>query len=72
MANNQQAKAKTLKWLPALKAPKTILPRQNYEGLNKMAIDLGRESMILKTSVIGADNPDAVPSEPLQDLNPFN
>ena len=71
-AANQPAKAKTFRWLPALKAPKTIIPRQNQEGLSKMALDMGRDVMVFKTDVLGADNPQTVPAEPVRNVNPFD
>jgi predicted Abi (CAAX) family protease len=71
-AANQKPKEKTLRWLPALKAPKTIIPRQNQEGLSKMALDAGRDIMVFKTDVLGANNPDIVPTEPVRNINPFD
>ena len=71
-AANKQANPKTFKWLPALKAPKTILPRQNHEGLSKMALETGRDIMVFKTDVLGADNPNIIPSEPVRNLNPLD
>lgn len=66
MAANKQANPKSLRWLPALKAPKTILPRVNQEGLANMALKSGRDVMIFKTDAVGADNPDIIPSEPFR------
>lgn len=71
-AANQPAKGNSLRWLPALKAPKTIVPRQNHEGLSRMALDSGRDIMVFKTDVLGADNPDIVPTEPVRNINPFD
>jgi predicted Abi (CAAX) family protease len=71
-AANKTPKKRTLRWLPALKAPKTIIPRQNHEGLSKMALDGGREIMVFKTDVIGADNPETIPTEPVRNINPFD
>ena len=71
-AANERPEQKTLRWLPALKAPKTIIPRQNHEGLSRMALDAGRDIMVFKTDVLGADNPDIVPTEPVRNINPFD
>lgn len=71
-AANEKPKGNSLRWLPALKAYKTIVPRQNHEGLSKMALESGRDIMVFKTDVIGADNPDIIPTEPVRNLNPFD
>lgn len=70
-AANKKPK-QTLRWLPALKAPKTIIPRQNQEGLSKMALESGRDIMVFKTDVLGAENPDTIPAEPVRNMNPFD
>jgi predicted Abi (CAAX) family protease len=71
-ANNKVANPKSFRYLPALKAYKTILPRENYEGLTSMALKGERDAMLFKTDTIGADNPQTVPAEPVQNLNPFD
>ena len=70
-AQNKEPK-QTLRWIPALKAPKTIIPRQNHEGLSKMALETGKDIMVFKTDVLGAENPDIVPTEPVRNINPFD
>ena len=72
MAQNKPANPKSFKWLPALKAPNTIVPRQNHEGLSKMALESGKDIMVFKTDVLGADNPDTIPEEPVRNINPFD
>ena len=37
-----------------------------------MALDSGRDIMVFKTDVLGADNPDIVPTEPVRNINPFD
>ena len=71
-AANKPPQGDSLRWIPALKAPKTIIPRQNHEGLSKMALEAGRDVMVFKTDVLGADNPDIVPTEPVRNINPFD
>jgi predicted Abi (CAAX) family protease len=63
-ANNEKVGQHTLRWLPAFKSPKTILPRKNFESLADLAIENGRPLMLVKTSVLGADNPQTIPSQP--------
>lgn len=71
MAANKKAGRKSLRWLPAIKSPKTMFPRRNHETLTKMALDRDRPVMLLKTDVLGADNPEAIPAEPKRGLLPF-
>ena len=63
-ANNQKVGQHTFRWIPAFKSPKTILPRKNFEALADMALDKGRPVMLVKTDVLGADNPQTIPSAP--------
>ena len=63
-ARNEKPKSNSLRWLPALKSPKTVLPRRNTEALVELAIDNKRPALVLKTSTLGADNPETIPSEP--------
>jgi predicted Abi (CAAX) family protease len=63
-ANNEKVGQHTFRWIPAFKSPKTILPRKNFEALADMALDKGRPVMLVKTDVLGADNPETIPSAP--------
>ncbi|ODT62323.1 hypothetical protein ABS71_15900 [bacterium SCN 62-11] len=63
-ANNEKVGQHTFRWILAFKSPKTILPRKNFEALADMALDKGRPVMLVKTDVLGADNPETIPSAP--------
>lgn len=63
-ANNEKVGAHELRWLPALKSPNTILPRKNLEKLTELALENQKSVLLVKTDVLGADNPQAVPLEP--------
>lgn len=65
-ANNKKPGRMSLRWLPAIKSPKTIIPRANQEALTKLALKNERPVMLLKTDVLGANNPETVPCEPIR------
>ena len=71
-ARNERSNPKSLRWLPALKVPNTVLPRANADGLTEMAIKADKPVMIIKTDVVGADNPGVDPLPPLRNLIPFD
>lgn len=63
-AHNQKVGRHKLRWIPALKSPNTILPRKNLEKLTELALDNKKPVLLVKTDVLGADNPGTIPSEP--------
>lgn len=65
-ANNEKPGRKSLRWLPAIKSPKTIIPRANHEALTELALKNERPVMLVKTDVLGANNPETIPCEPIR------
>lgn len=63
-ANNEKAGRHSLRWLPALKSPNTILPRKNLEKLTGLALKNKKPVLLVKTDVLGAENPQTIPSQP--------
>ena len=63
-ADNQKLGPHKLRWIPALKSPNTILPRKNLEALTELALENDKQVLLVKTDVLGADNPGTLPSEP--------
>ena len=63
-ANNEKVGRHKLRWIPAVKSPNTILPRKNLEKLTELALESKKPVLLVKTDVLGADNPTTIPSAP--------